>query len=92
MSLEIEFDREDDGRWIADIPALPGVMAYGSTRDQASMNVRSLAVRVIADRIEHGIAVPDSPDFFVEAVAAREEIGPKALYKIVNTDLDQNDH
>lgn len=54
MKLEIEFEREVDGRWIADIPILPGVMAFGSTREEASAMVRSLALRVIADRIEHG--------------------------------------
>jgi len=70
MSLGIEFDREDDGRWIADIPALPGVMVYGRTREEATAKVRALALRVIAERIEHGEAVPDLSEFFVEAVVS----------------------
>jgi len=57
-SLAIEFHREDDGRWLADIPALPGVSAYGRTKKQATAAVQVLALRVIADRLEHGEAVP----------------------------------
>ncbi|MGE0256122.1 MAG: nucleotidyltransferase domain-containing protein [Alphaproteobacteria bacterium] len=48
--LRIEFEREDDGRWIGDIPALPGVMAYGATRAEAQAKVEALALRVLADR------------------------------------------
>ena len=58
--LRVEFDREADGRWIADIPALPGVMVYGRTRKQALAAVEVLALRVIADRLKHGEAVPVS--------------------------------
>ncbi len=58
FNLKVEFDREKDGRWIADIPALPGVMVYGRTRKQALASVQALALRVIADRLEHGEAVP----------------------------------
>jgi predicted RNase H-like HicB family nuclease len=58
LKLKVEFDRETDGRWIADIPALPGVMVYGKTRKQALTAVEALALRVIADRVEHGEAVP----------------------------------
>jgi predicted RNase H-like HicB family nuclease len=58
FDLKVEFDRETDGRWIANIPALPGVMVYGRTRKQALTAVEALALRVIADRIEHGEAVP----------------------------------
>lgn len=58
FNLKVEFDRETDGRWIADIPALPGVMVYGKTRKQALAAVEALALRVIADRLEHGEAVP----------------------------------
>ena len=54
MKLVIEVDREDDGRWICEVPALPGVMAYGRTRKAALALVQALALRVIADRIEHG--------------------------------------
>jgi len=56
--LKVEFSREDDGRWIADIPALPGVTVYGRTRKRALACAEALALRVIADRPEHGEAVP----------------------------------
>jgi predicted RNase H-like HicB family nuclease len=52
MNFAIEFDREDDGRWIAEIPSLPGVMAYGVTKADAECKVEALALRVVADRIE----------------------------------------
>ena len=48
----IEFERETDGRWIAEIPELPGVMAYGSTRSEAAQAVKALALRVLADQLE----------------------------------------
>ena len=49
----IEFDREEDGRWIAEVPSLPGVMVYGNTKQEATFKVKALALRVIADKIEH---------------------------------------
>ncbi len=52
MNYAIEFEQEDGGRWIAEIPALPGVMVYGNTRSDAESKVEALALRVIADRIE----------------------------------------
>ena len=52
--MAIEFDREADGRWIADVPALPGVTAYGRTREEALAAVTKLAREVIADRRDHG--------------------------------------
>ena len=58
FDLKVEFSREDDGRWIADIPALPGVTVYGRTRKQALASAEALALRVIADRLEHGEALP----------------------------------
>ena len=58
LSLAIEYFREEDGRWLADISALPGVTAYGRTRKQATAAVQALALRLIADRREHGEAVP----------------------------------
>jgi predicted RNase H-like HicB family nuclease len=56
--LEVKFYREQDGRWLADIPALPGVTAYGRTKKQACAAAQALALRLIADRLEHGEAVP----------------------------------
>jgi predicted RNase H-like HicB family nuclease len=58
FSLAIEYFREEDGRWLADIPALPGVTAYGHTKKQATITVQALALRLIADRLEHGEAIP----------------------------------
>lgn len=52
MEFEIEFEREEDGRWIAEVPCLPGVMAYGDTQEEAESKVEALALRVIADRLE----------------------------------------
>ena len=51
--MKIEIEREEDGRWIAEIPELPGVMAYGDSRDEAISKVEALALRVLADRLEH---------------------------------------
>ena len=58
FSLAIEYHREVDGRWLADIAALPGVTAYGSTRKQATAAVQALALRLIADRLDHGEVLP----------------------------------
>lgn len=55
----IQLEREEDGRFIAEVAELPGVMAYGATRDEAIRKVEALALRVIADRIEHGELAPD---------------------------------
>lgn len=52
MNFKIEFEREEDGRWIAEIADLPGVLAYGPTKEEAEAAVEALALRVIADRIE----------------------------------------
>ena len=62
FSLAIEYHREPDGRWLADIPALPGVTAYGRSRVKASAAVQALALRLIADSLEHGEAVPGVMD------------------------------
>jgi predicted RNase H-like HicB family nuclease len=58
MRLTIEFEQEEDGRWIAEIPALPGALAYGSNKKEALDRVASLALRILADRIEHGEEIP----------------------------------
>lgn len=57
-SLAIACEREDDGRWLADIPALPGVTAFGRSKIRATAAVQALALKLIADRLEHGEAVP----------------------------------
>ena len=53
MTFSIELEREDDGRWLAEVPAIPGVLCYGADRDEAVARVQALALRVIADRLEH---------------------------------------
>lgn len=64
MRLTIEVDTEDDGRWIAEVPELPGVLAYGATREQAMSRAKALALRVLADRLEHGESVPELTEVF----------------------------
>lgn len=59
MHLTVEIDREADGRWIAEVTELPGVLAYGESREEAMARVEALALRVLADRLEHGEAGPD---------------------------------
>ena len=61
--LNVEFDREEDGRWIAEIPELPSVMVYGTTKEEALLKVQALAYRVIADRIEEEGVTRDSVRF-----------------------------
>jgi predicted RNase H-like HicB family nuclease len=53
VTFTIELEREDDGRWMADVPDLPGVLCYGKDRDEAVARVQALALRVIAERLEH---------------------------------------
>ncbi|HET9594415.1 MAG TPA: hypothetical protein VFP65_02485 [Anaeromyxobacteraceae bacterium] len=57
-TFTIELEREEDGRWIAEIPAIPGALAYGATEDKALAAVEALALRVLADRLEHGETAP----------------------------------
>ena len=54
LTLRIEVEREEDGRWIAEVPELPGVMVYGSSPADARVKVQALALRVLADRLENG--------------------------------------
>ncbi|MFZ1009494.1 MAG: type II toxin-antitoxin system HicB family antitoxin [Candidatus Sulfotelmatobacter sp.] len=62
-SFSIVFERETDGRWLAEVPELPGVMAYGTTKQDAEVNVTALALRVIADRTEQIRKSPKSIRF-----------------------------
>jgi len=57
--MKIEIQRESDRRWIAEIPDLPGVMSYGQTREEAVAKAKALALRVLADRLEHDEDVPE---------------------------------
>ncbi len=54
MYLTIEIEQETDGRWIGEVPQIPGVMVYGPSREEAIIRVKALALRVLADRVEHG--------------------------------------
>jgi predicted RNase H-like HicB family nuclease len=59
ITFKVEIEREDDGRWLAEVVELPGVLAYGETQETALSRVQALALRVIAERLEHGEAGPD---------------------------------
>jgi predicted RNase H-like HicB family nuclease len=59
VRFRVEVEREDDGRWLAEVPELPGVLAYATTAEDAQAKVQALALRVVADRLEHGEAGPD---------------------------------
>ena len=62
--MRIQIEIEEDGRWVAEVPDLPGVMVYGQTREEAIARVEALALRAIADRIEHGETIPELDDLF----------------------------
>ncbi|MFA5786156.1 MAG: type II toxin-antitoxin system HicB family antitoxin [Actinomycetota bacterium] len=57
--FKVETEQEADGRWLAEVVELPGVLAYGSTEDEAIARVQALALRVVADRLEHDEAGRD---------------------------------
>jgi len=58
MNFTIEHEQETDGRWIAEVPELPGVLAYGNNAEEAIVKVETLALRVIAERLEQGESRP----------------------------------
>jgi predicted RNase H-like HicB family nuclease len=59
MTFTVEYEREDDGRWLAEVIELPGVLAYGQTSDEAIAKAQALALRVLADRLENGDSAPE---------------------------------
>ena len=65
--LKVEMERETDGRWLAEVVALPGVMAYGTTEAEARAKAIVLALRVLADQLEHGELVPPEAQKWLEA-------------------------
>ena len=65
--LRVELEQESDGRWLAEVVELPGVLANGATRDEALARAEALALRVIADRLEHGERAPELNNLFVAA-------------------------
>ena len=58
MNFTIEHEREEDGRWLAEVPELPGVLAYGASPEEAMSKAEVLALRVLAERLEHGESGP----------------------------------
>jgi predicted RNase H-like HicB family nuclease len=64
MPLTVEVEQEEDGRWLAEVPELPGVLTYGQTRQEAIARVQALSLRVLADRLEHGEPVPQMSSVF----------------------------
>jgi predicted RNase H-like HicB family nuclease len=60
----IEIDLETDGRWIAEVPELPGVLAYGAARDEAGRKAQALSLRVLAERLENGEPLPQVENVF----------------------------
>lgn len=71
MNLQIDVEREDDGRWIAEVPGLPGVMAYGEDRDSAVARVQALALRVLRERVERGDGLPEALEAFEDEALMR---------------------
>ncbi len=69
MKFTVELEREEDGRWLAEVVDLPGVMAYGDTRVKALAAVEALALRVVAERLEHGETAPEPLAVSFEASA-----------------------
>ena len=64
MNFTVEVEQEADGRWLSEVAELPGVLAYGQTREEAIARVQALALRVVADRLEHGESVPQMAAVF----------------------------
>ena len=82
--MRIEVEQEDDGRWLADVLDLPGVMSYGETRERAVAKAEALALRVIADRLDHGEVIPELDDLFKDMIVARGK-----GFSITRSDLDK---
>ena len=64
MPLRVEVEQEEDGRWLAEVPAVPGAMAYGGTRAEAVGRAQAVALRALADRLEHGEPAPEAGGVF----------------------------
>jgi predicted RNase H-like HicB family nuclease len=72
-------ERESDGRWLADIPSLPGVTVYGRTKKQATAAAQALALRLMADRLEHGEAVPGLGPIALKVLGKKSGLMPQDL-------------
>jgi predicted RNase H-like HicB family nuclease len=69
MNFTLECEREDDGRWLAEVATLPGVLAYGASANEAMAKAEVLALRVLAERLEHGEAAPTDITISIPAAA-----------------------
>jgi predicted RNase H-like HicB family nuclease len=67
VNLNIEYEQEEDGRWIAEVTGLPGVLAYGETANEAMGKAEALALRVLAEKLEHGESRPEPITISIEA-------------------------
>jgi predicted RNase H-like HicB family nuclease len=66
-AIRVEVEPEEDGRWLAEVPALSGALAYGRTRDEAVARVEALTLRILAERLEHGESTPELDGVFETA-------------------------
>ena len=69
MNLTLECEREDDGRWLAEVVELPGALAYGNSANEAMAKAEVLALRVLAERLEHGESHPIEINLSLPAAA-----------------------
>ena len=79
MPLTIEVEQEDDGRWLAEVPDIPGALAYGRTRAEAIERVQALSLRVLADRLDHGEPVPQMSSTAQTMIQGTSEAHTSAL-------------
>ena len=77
--MKINIEKEEDGRWIAEVFDLPGVLAYGKTREESIAKVEALALRVNADRIDHGETIPELDELFAVEAGKLDKLAAKAL-------------
>ena len=71
MNFTVEAEQEADGRWLGEVAELPGALAYSQTREEAIARVQALALRVVADRLEHGESVPQMAAVFSAIIGGR---------------------
>lgn len=71
MNFTVEVEQEEDGRWLGEVAELPGTLAYGQTREEAIARVQASALRVVADRLEHGERVPQMAAVFSVIIGGR---------------------
>ncbi len=87
MNVKIELECEEDGRWIAEVPDLPGVIAYGKDRDDAIAHVQALALRFLVDRLEHGEAAPSLLSVTFKAASAPGPPSRRGAFSLLSYEL-----